>query len=243
MKTWHIPKIWEGSDVWILGGGPSIIDNFDIPLKVVEDVRFKRTGIEAYSPYLAALNDKHVIGINVAYKLSKCVDICFFGDKNFYLSHRNNLQRFRKLVVTCDEYVGARELDWIKYLEKEEAPKGTLPNTLLKSGISTRNNAVRWNLNSGAAAISLAYWLGAKRVILVGFDMKLNATDNKHFHNEYIEKGKRNNPDPNTLPFNAHLRGFPTIKADADRLGLEILNVSLDSAITEFPKVNIKELL
>lgn len=239
IKTWQVPKIWEGEDVWILGGGPSIIDNFNIPHDVVKDVRFRKKGIEAYSPYLASLHKKHVIGINVAYKFGNWVDVCFFGDKSFFLKHRSGMSHFRKLVVTCTEKVGQKNLGWVKYLpiEKQKHNRGHR-----KLGISTNSGQVCWNENSGAAAISLAAWTGVKRIILVGFDMTLSPFNNEqHFHNEYREVGAK--VKKASLPFKVHLKPWEIIKKDADNMGIEILNVSLDSAIKELPKVHIKELL
>jgi hypothetical protein len=45
------------------------------------------------------------------------------------------------------------------------------------------------------------------------------------------------------LPFPKHLVGFPAIKEDADKLGVQIFNVCPDSAIKEFPKLTLKEAL
>jgi hypothetical protein len=236
MKTWQVPKIWEDSEVWILGGGPSLIDCFNIPAEIVNDVRLRKAGIESYSPYLAAIHSKHVIGINVAYQFGNWVDICFFGDKGFYLNNQSGLSHFRKLVVTCCEKVGQSNVSWIKYLPQEKEGK------LEKEGISTQPDMVCWNKNSGAAAISVAAWAGAKRIVLVGFDMNLDpASKEQHFHNSYREKGK--GVLPKQLPFPIHLKAWSKIKSDADNMGIEILNTSLNSAIQELPKVHIKELL
>ena len=241
MKTWQVPKIWEDSEVWILGGGPSLITCFDIPDSIVDSVRSRKAGLETYSPYLATIHSKHVIGINVAYQFGNWVDICFFGDRGFFDTNRAGLSNFRKLVVTCVRKVGEKNLSWIKYLPQElqstnKRSKGR------KEGISTNPNMVCWNENSGAAAISVAAWAGAKRIVLVGFDMNLDpVSKEQHFHNNYHLKGK--GLLPKQLPFNFHLRAWGAIKSDADNMGIEILNTSLNSAITEIPKVHIKELL
>ena len=236
MKVWQVPKIWENGEVWILGGGPSVITCFDIPADVVEAVRLRKSGIDTYSPYLAALHSKHVIGINVAYQFGNWIDMCFFGDKNFLLLHKAGLSNFRKLVITCHPKVGEQNTSWIKYLPHERAGKSR------KMGISTRPDMVCWNENSGAAAISVAAWTGVKRIILVGFDMTLDSVSKEqHFHNSYCEKGK--GLLPKQLPFEKHLTAWSAIKSDADSMGIEILNTSLNSAIKEIPKVHIKELL
>ena len=228
--------MWEGGEVWILGGGPSIIDSFGIPNEVVKGVRLRETGIETYSPYLAAIHSKHVIGINVAYKFGNWVDICFFGDKPFFLQHRAGLSNFKKLVVTCCKKVGHHNLKWVKYIPIKTT-RGRQD-----FGVSANPEQVCWNKNSGAAAISVAASAGAKRIVLVGFDMTLSPVNNEqHFHNEYHQFGMR--IKPKMLPFNEHLKPWQTIKRDADNLGIEILNTSLNSAIKEIPKVHLKELL
>lgn len=229
MGAWQIPEMWKGGEAWILGGGPSLTTCFDIPQDIVNEVRFKKKGIDAYSPFLAAIHSKHVIGINVAYQLGDWLDICFFGDNGFFLAHGDRLSQWPKLKVSCATHT--ENLNWVKYLPWEKK-RGSVK--LKHLGISSYSKAVSWNWNSGAASISLAAWLGVKRIVLVGFDMKANVTNNHHFHNLY------NGSKP---AFNNHLRGFPVIKSDADNLGIEILNTSLDSAITAFPKVHIKELL
>lgn len=235
-KVWQVPRIWEGGDAWILGGGPSIIENFNIPDTIVHNVRTRKLGIDAYSPYFAPIHSKHVIGVNVAYRIGNWMDMCFFGDKHFFVSHKNGLTGFNKLIVTCSKKVGERNLTWIKYLpiEKEHGR--------FRNGISRSPDRVCWNANSGAAAISLAAWTGAKRIILVGFDMTLDVSKREqHFHNEYREANKALHA--RSLPFKEHLVCWDAVKADADSMGIEILNVSLNSAIEAFPKVHIKEVL
>ena len=236
-ETWQVPKVWEKGEVWIIGGGPSLIDSFNIPEKIVKAVRLREKGIDAYSPYLAAIHKKHIIGINVAYKFGNWIDICFFGDKHFYLEHQAGLSNFRKLVVTCNKRIGEKNLGWVKYLPIEKDA-----DNKQKKGISTNPKEVCWNNNSGAAAISVASWMGVKRIILVGFDMTLSSVNNQqHFHNEYRRFGDK--VKTASLPFKLHLEPWEAIKRDADNMGIEILNTSLNSAIKEIPKVHIKELL
>jgi len=235
-KTWRVPNMWDGGDAWILGGGPSLLENFSIPKKVEEEVRDRKQKLSAYSPYLAALHDKHVIGINVAYQLGTWLDMCFFGDKDIYLAHDAELSQWAKLRVTSDSYSASRA-SYLKYLPKEERKDRPIGKRNL--GISTRADRVCWNWNSGAAAISIAAWTGAKRIILVGFDMNLSKANQQHFHNVYKQK----DTEQIRSTFETHLQGFSFIRKDADAMNIEIINTSLNSAITDFPKVHIKELL
>jgi hypothetical protein len=230
---WLIPKIWDGADVWILGGGPSVAPLFGIPDQLIYDVRTNQKPMSAYSPYMKAIHDKQVIGINVAYQLGEWISIIFCGDKNFVLRNEKALKDYHGIKVSCHSVVSKMN-DW-KFTPKDNRkPYGISPNPY----------KVSWNLNSGAAAISLAVHLGAKRVILLGFDMNLK-DGHQHFHNAYKRGVLRSDDDKRKrgLPFDRHLKGFPAIKADADRLGVEILNTSLQSSIECFRKVDIKELL
>jgi hypothetical protein len=232
--NWRVPRIWEDGDVWILGGGPSVFAQFDIPNEVVSGVLAGTSPPSVYSPYMSALHDKHVIGINVAYLIGDWIDMVFFGDSGFYLTHRTRLAQFPGLKVTCHN--GANRESWVKFLGRD----GRKPR-----GISTAANLVSWNGNSGASAISVAAWAGAKRIILLGFDMRLNGDNRQHWHDLY-GRGVINVKDERKrrkLPFDRHLRGFEDIARDAQAWGIEIINASPESAITYFRKANVKDIL
>ena len=236
---WTVPKIWEGGDVWILGGGSSVTEQFSIPIDIVEKVVNGSLPPSTYSPYMEAIHNRHVIGINVSYLIGNWIDMVFFGDNKFFLRHKERLSQWPGLKVTCHQ--GAGHPPWVKYLAKDlKHPRG----------ISPYPSQVSWNANSGAAAISLAANTGAKRIILLGFDMSLGKDGKKHWHNLYkseplppIEVKRRMIGKTPSLPFSRHLMGFPIIAKDAKARGIEILNASPNSAIEDFPKYSLKELL
>ena len=238
--SWSVPKMWEDDDVWILGGGPSLTKQFGIPDEVVQSVRNGNSPPSVYSPYMKELHDRHVIGINVAYLIGDWIDMVFFGDSAFFLNHIQGLAKFPGLKVSCHPLT--EKYDWVKY-----TPRGK------PKGISDNPRMVCWNGNSGAAAISVAANAGAKRIILLGFDMKLDDKNKQHWHGLYgshkrqaVEENRRNRNRkvrPFHYPFDRHLRGFPSIALDAKRRGIEILNACPDSAIKDFPRYSLKELL
>jgi hypothetical protein len=232
--NWNVPRMWDEGDVWILGGGPSVFTQFDIPKEVVDSVMAGTSPLNVYSPYMKAIHNKHVIGINVAFMIGDWIDMVFFGDGGFFLKHKADLAKFPGLKVTC--HGGANGDSWVKFLARD----GKKPR-----GISSSSNFVSWNSNSGAAAISVAAWAGAKRIILLGFDMTLSSDNRQHWHNVY-GRGVIDIKDQRRLrklPFDRHLRGFAEIANDAQRMGIEILNASPISAITQFRKVTVKEIL
>ena len=233
--NWQVPNMWEGGECWIIGGGPSLPQQFDIPDHIVTEVVNRRLTPDAYSPYLSTIHKKHVIGINAAYLLGNWVDIMFFGDNGFYQSHRNALLQWDGIKIGCSIGQGQKELDGVKMLSRDGNKK---------YGISKDPSKVCWNGNSGAAAISVAANAGVKRIILVGFDMIL-IEGQQHWHGVY-KRAQINRVKPKQdikTPFERHLIGFPQIATDARARGIEIINASPNSKINSFPKATVKELL
>lgn len=78
--------------------------------------------------------------------------------------------------------------------------------------------------NSGYQAVNLAYQLGAKTILLLGFDMK-----GTHYFG--------NHPDGlvQDSPFHNFIESFKTITE------VEIINCSPDSALTCFPYMRIQD--
>lgn len=227
---WTVPKIWEGGDVWVIGGGPSITKEFNIPQEIVNRVVIEKQPLSLYSSYMESIHKKHVIGINVAYMIGEWVDIVFFGDGSFFDAHKERLYMFSNLKVSSVPQT--EKFSWIKTLNKDPSHP---------FGISTHPATVSWNKNSGASAISVAVHTGAKRIFLLGFDMRLDEQNTQHFHSIYNGNGKPKNP--RNLPFQRHLQGFPAIARDAKTIGVEIYNVNPQSAINEFPKLTLQEAL
>jgi len=228
---WQVPRIWEGGDVWIIGGGPSVTKQFGIPKEVIQQVTEGSSPPSVYSSYMESIHQKHVIGVNVSFMIGDWMDVAFFGDIGFFLRYKEQLAAFPGMKVCCHPQI--EKFKWVKFLGRDHKSKG----------ISDNPKTISWNFNSGAAAISMAAHTGAKRIILVGFDMKLDEKNKQHWHNVYgrgpIVEQKR----IMKLPFNRHLRGFPEIAKDAKAMGIEILNACPDSAITNFPKYSVSDLL
>lgn len=234
--SWKIPKLWKDGECWIIGGGPSIPRQFGIPEDVISQVRSRSVGPEVYSPYLSKIHDKHVIGVNAAYLIGNWIDFIVFGDNGFYKKNEKNLLAYPKPIISCTQKSPANFHSAVKHIARNSRkPKGiTLDNPKL----------VSWNGNTGAAAINVAYHMGAKRIILLGFDMKLDTSYKQHWHAQYATAGRKVTKNMNKrLPFHRHLLGFPEIARDAKKAGIEIINVNPDSAIGVFPKVNLRKVL
>jgi hypothetical protein len=218
--------MWDGGRCFIIGGGPSMPKQFDIPDEIIAQVRSGQLGPEVYSPFMASIHNEHVIGVNNAYQIGTWIDVCLFGDCGWYLVHRQKLARWPNLKVGCcygcPDYFGP---DGIKYVARDR---------IKKVGIGTNPSKLSWGYNSGTAAINFAAHTGAKQIILLGFDMSYPEPAITHWHKGHGNQRKS---------FKRFLRGFSSIAVDATKLDIEILNAGQESAITQFRKVSLEEVL
>lgn len=225
--NWRIPKIWTNREVWIIGGGPSVYNQFKVPADVQQKVQSGKLPVSYLSKYFEKIHDKTVIGVNMAFLLGDWIDMMVFGDKGF-------VEKMEQAGV-YEDFVNFKGLKvalhkrFAPHLEIKYVPKARTK----RLGLSDNPNAISFNHNSGAAAINVAVNAGATRIILLGFDM-MSSKRNSHWHGLYGAA---------VPPYLKHLTGFPYIADDARRMGVEILNANPESAINCFPKVSVKELL
>ena len=99
-----------------------------------------------------------------------------------------------------------------------------------KNGDGLGENCLHYGGNSGYQAVNLAYLLGAKTILLLGFDM---------FGEHYF--GKHPNILNNGSPYQSFIKSFETI--DTKKYGIEIINCSRQSALTHFPRHLIDKVL
>jgi len=189
--------MWPERTVFILGGGPSLLKTDLRPL----------------------YRGQRVIGVNNAFELGPWVDVCLFGDIQWFHWNLESLRRFGGLVVSAHPGTWPA---WVKPMLRGKP-----------EGIETRRGFLSWNRSSGGAAVNLAVHLGAKRIVLIGYDMRL-VDGKKNWHNKHKER-------PHD-PFERFLRPWKLIRADCAKLGVEIFNATPGSALTLFPFVTVEEM-
>lgn len=95
-----------------------------------------------------------------------------------------------------------------------------------------RYGEIGWGGNGGFHALNLALQFGARRIILVGYDMRVDR--GVHWHGEH-PKGMNNPAAANVTRWRQVLdRQAGLLK----RLGIEVLNASPVSALESYPKVD-----
>ena len=81
---WQVSKIWSGV-CWIIGGGPSVREQFNIPDSLIPETKEE---FIKFGNYLSPIHNDHVIGVNLAAFLGDWVDVAFWGDTNTYLDYK-----------------------------------------------------------------------------------------------------------------------------------------------------------
>lgn len=88
--------------------------------------------------------------------------------------------------------------------------------------------------NSGAASMMLAYYAGARRIIMLGYDCQ-HTGGAKHWHGDHPPKlGNANRPE-------MWAKGFA--KVAHDLAGVEIINASRVTALDMFQRMTLEEAL
>jgi len=241
-----VPKIWDGTECWIIGGGTSIATQFSVPDTLIPDTK---EDYLRFGDYLRPIWAKRCIGVNNSIFLGSWIDIGFFGDNSWGIENKHKIDDFGGLKVTCaPRFANKRQYPSLKFIKK---------NPDKRIGISLDRSALSWNYNSGCAAINLAVLLGSRRIILLGFDMSSDKdTLRPHWHSGHPDKSKTPTiqqarkgyvaPKVHMVKqprYDRHMSGFDAIAEDAERLGIEIINASPESAVDQFPKTTVSELI
>ena len=92
--------------------------------------------------------------------------------------------------------------------------------------------------NSGFQALNLAVQFGAARILLIGFDM--SDANGTHWYGPAEGKGRSN---PGEWNFRRWRAAFGTASGQLKLAGVQVLNVSEQSALTCFPKLPLDQAL
>ena len=216
--AWRVPLMWQGQDVFVIGGGPSL-----------KSFNWNR------------LVGRVTIGCNDAYLLGEqVVALSVFGDIRWYNLHKERLAQFKNPKVTCNyRCQGEPEILTLKrdsIMVSEEVRGVQFRSRVF--GLSSDPEKVCWNSNTGAVAVNIALLAGAKRVILLGFDMKLSEEGQPNWHPNPLNSGKAQR-------YLIFMKAFDQIAIEQPVKFPEaaILNAGPDSALSSFPRVSLDEVL
>jgi len=214
----RIEPQWEKNGLVFLIGGGTSLENFD------------------WSP----IQSHHVIGCNDAYTLGDWVDVCIFGDKDWYYKHsaEKQFQDFPGMKVGCLTW----NEDVLSYLRNGTMTRDKITLVERRPEGWCRKNRIAFNRSTGAAAINLAVQLGAKKIVLLGYDMKLGGTKNHpqaNWHPNSLDT-------PNPEDYVGYAEKFQWVKWSIDheyKGDVEVWNAGPDSDLECFPRVELENVL
>lgn len=200
---------WTGESCVIVAAGPSAPDAFLEPAK----------------------GKAKVIVINRSWRLAPWADVLYGCDERWWRSE-NGVPDFHGLKVSQD-LRAFQKREWNIKLVRTDRSCGNL----IRKPLGRLAWGGTGGGNGGFQAINLAVQFGASRLLLVGFDMRIDL--GVHWHGKH-ERGM-NNPSKTTVEkWRAHLDGQA---ARLKELGVEVINCSLVSALTAYPKMSLEEAL
>jgi hypothetical protein len=163
-----------------------------------------------------------VIAISDAYRWAPWADALYSCDSRWWTWHKG-VPTFTGHKYSLDARV------------KKPFPEITVFKNTGDGGLELTPGGLRTGRNSGYQAINLAVHLGAKRIILLGYDMQAGQGGRSHFFGEH--------PNRVVPPFKLMRRHFGSLVLPLAALGVEIVNASRSSALTAFPRVALETAL
>lgn len=197
---------WAEVPAVVIASGPSLTDE---QLVTVRAARWRATG--------PAHQACRVIAVNNTCARTPWADCAYFGD---YLALREYVPKLRPPV-------GPFEGEWWTQ-DKAGAERWGLRLVRSANRPGLGVSRVHLNGNSGAQAVNLATLFGARKVILLGFDMKAGPGGKLHHFG--------NHPAPlvQACLFEEWIHKFEAIASDAKAVGIDIVNCTPGSALPWF---------
>jgi len=169
------------------------------------------------------LKGRNIIAINKSIKSCPWAQILYWTDSRVYSWLKDDIEKFKGDKYTIKPFNTPLNVKALKNT-------GT-------SGLELDPVGIRHGNNSGFAAINLAYHLGVKRIILLGFDMG-NIGQKSHYHDGYpVLMTSNKTYEERMLPT------FNSLVKPLEENGVEIINASMVSKIKCFKRMPIEKAL
>ena len=206
-QAWRVPPLWAGEAAVVVAGGPSLTR------AQVDHCRGRA----------------RVLVINDGYRLAPWADLLYFCDKRWYAWHeaRPEFRAFEGRRVTLDN---------IELPAKSIRNMGWNPRQG-KCGLYPEPDGVYNGRNGGYQALCLAVHLGAKRILLLGYDMKAAEAARSHWFGDHPIETKPRVFADTMRPCFDHL------VAPLKERGVEVINCTPGSALACWPMRDLTQAL
>jgi len=172
-----------------------------------------------------SLQGKKTIAINKAFYAYPKADALYFTDSRFYTWYKEDIDNFKGLTYTITP-AAIKLSSNINVINRGQ-----------KLGLSKNKQTLSHGNNSGYAAINLAYLLGAKRIILLGYDMGNDGVKG-HFH-----EGYPTHLTSNQIYSNQFIPALESLAPLLKNAGIEVYNACMNSMLNVYPKISIDKAL
>jgi hypothetical protein len=163
------------------------------------------------------------IAINDAYRLAPWADILYAADLPWWDAYRSKIT-FDGELWTCNDYAAAKH--GLFHIPVRMDQKW-----------STDPNWIASGSNSGFQGINLAGILGAKEIILLGFDYGSEPGKPKHWFGDHPGEMNKNSN------YRKWLERITRAAPEIEKAGINVINATRETAITCFPKQPLEALL
>lgn len=161
--------------------------------------------------------------INTSYRLAPWADMLYATDFSWWEQH-DGVPDFAGLKVSQDPKIDHRPQWGIHRVVVDRYQDRLLVDTY---------GTIGWGGNSGFGALNLAVQFGVKRIILVGYDMRID--HGLHWH----ENHRGNNPIQRNVE--RWRRVIDEVAPAIGALGITVLNASKISTLRNYPKMSFDE--
>jgi hypothetical protein len=164
-----------------------------------------------------------VIAVKDAWRLASWADALYACDGKYW-----------------DFYKGVPEFTGLKFgltVDGRWPDVQALRNTGM-DGLEVDPSGLRTGQNSGYQAVNLAVHLGARRIVLVGYDMQ-RVKGRAHFYGEHPPGGYQHTASP----YGLFQQCFATIVEPLTALGIDLVNCSRQTALTCIPQQALSDAL
>ena len=208
-----------------------------IPIEIFDESSF--VYIVAGGPSLRGfdwrrLDGKQTIAINKALYTCPTAKVLWWSDDRFFEENRDTILA-HKAPYKCTAYS-----DHVRFI---------YPDTIYAyrfnrmRGFDDSVSGISHGNNSGYAAIHFAVKLGAKKLVLLGYDFSHDKQGATHWHDGYfMENGNKRDHTEHTLE-RKMLPNFASLEIPLKQRRVTVYNANKDSKLTCWPRITIEEAL
>lgn len=166
-----------------------------------------------------------VIAVNLSFRLAPWADVLYAADVKWWRLHG----------VEASAAIAER---WTCSGEPVKAYGAKRCQARFGPGLCRDPRYLHTGGNSGYQAVNLAYHFGARRIILLGYDMQ-HTGGKRHWHADYPAGMQMDNATPVVSWANR----FPALARDLVREGVEVVNATRETALDCFPRMDLEQAL